>query len=128
MKPNKNHNKGITNMQLVPIRFEFNHSTARTVCIAGTFNAWHPTTKAMQRFRDGHWMKVAFLPPGNHEYCLVVDGQWMLDPLARGSVANPFGGRNSVLKVTSPSEAAHLAAAENLPLGITNQPKYTKKI
>jgi hypothetical protein len=39
------------------------------------------------------------LAPGTYEYCLVVDGQWMPDPLAKETVPNPFGGRNSVLKV-----------------------------
>ena len=49
------------------------------------------------------------------KYCLVVDGQWMLDPLVPETVPNPFGGRNSVLRVVS-REASHLAGAENLPL------------
>jgi hypothetical protein len=46
----------------------------------------------------------------------VVDGQWMPDPLARETVTNPFGGRNSVLKVASSPGAAYLASAEDLPL------------
>jgi hypothetical protein len=33
-------------------------------------------------------------------------------------VPNPFGGRNSVLKVTDPSAAAHLFDAANQPLKI----------
>jgi hypothetical protein len=61
------------------------------------------------------------LAPGTYEYCLVVDGKWMLDPLARESVPNPFGGRNSILKVASSPEAAHLADAENLPLKNANK-------
>jgi hypothetical protein len=36
--------------------------------------------------------------------------------MARETVPNPFGGRNSVLKVASSPEAAHLADAEDLPL------------
>ena len=40
----------------------------------------------------------------------------MPDPLAKETVANPFGGRNSVLHVASSPAAAHLADAENLPL------------
>jgi hypothetical protein len=56
------------------------------------------------------------LTPGTYEYCLVVDGQWMPDPLARETVPNPFGGRNSVLNVASLPEAAHLADAETLLL------------
>jgi hypothetical protein len=46
----------------------------------------------------------------------VVDGQWIPDPLARETVPNPFGGRNSILKVADSPEAAHLADAETLPL------------
>src|ERR1035441_6840608 len=88
-----------TGPQLVPVRFEFTHPTANTVCVAGTFNDWHPEAKAMHPLGNGHWLKDTALPPGNYEYCLVVDGHWMTDPLATESVPNPFGGKNSVLKV-----------------------------
>ena len=64
---------------------------------------------------------------GTYEYCLVVDGQWRPDPLAKETVPNPFGGRNSVLKVASSPEAAHLADAANLPLKNINKQR-TKKI
>jgi hypothetical protein len=47
----------------------------------------------------------------------------MPDPLARESVPNPFGGRNSILKVASSPAAAHLADAENLPLKKQNKQK-----
>jgi ferritin-like metal-binding protein YciE len=43
------------------------------------------------------------------------------DPLAKETVPNPFGGRNSVLRVASSPEAAHLADAENSPLKNTNK-------
>lgn len=32
------------------------------------------------------------------------------------TVPNPFGGRNTVLNVVKPTDARHLADAENLPL------------
>jgi 1,4-alpha-glucan branching enzyme len=102
--------------QLVQVRFEFTHPTATTVCIAGTFNKWQPEAKTLHSTGVGHWWKDTALAPGTYEYCLVVDGQWMPDPLARETVSNPFGGRNSVLKVASSPEAAHRADAENLPL------------
>jgi 1,4-alpha-glucan branching enzyme len=100
---------------LVPVRFEFTDPSATTVCVAGTFNQWQTDTKTLHSSSAGHWWKETALAPGTYEYCLVVDGQWILDPLAKESVPNPFGGRNSVLTVASP-EAAHLADAENLPL------------
>ena len=66
-------------------------------------------------------MKEAFLPPGNYEYCLVVDGQWIPDPNALETVPNAFGGRNSVLNVARSPEAAHRTDAQNLPLKNTNK-------
>jgi 1,4-alpha-glucan branching enzyme len=121
MKHNHNHhNAPNADPQLVPVRFEFTHPTASAVCIAGTFNHWHATAKTMHSSGNGHWLKETVLAPGTYEYCLVVDGQWMPDPLARETVPNPFGGRNSVLKVALSLEPAHLASAEHEPLKITS--------
>ena len=122
MKHNKNHdNANSAGRRLEPVRFEFTHPTATTVCVAGTFNDWHAEAKPMHRLGDGRWLKETVLLPGTYEYCLVVDGEWMPDPQARETVPNPFGGRNSVLKVADSPAAAHLADAEHLPLKNTNQ-------
>ena len=124
MKHNKNHdNAPGTSPQLMPVRFEFTHQTAATVCVAGTFNNWQPEAKTLHPSGRGHWWKETNLAPGTYEYCLVVDGHWMPDPLAKETVPNPFGGRNSVLRVAISPEAAHLTAAENLPLKNTNKTK-----
>ena len=117
MKHNHNHdNASNAGPQLVPVRFEFTHPTATTVCVAGTFNQWQPEAKTLHPAGGGRWLKETALLPGTYEYCLVVDGQWMPDPLAKETVPNPFGGRNSVLNVASSPEAAHLADAETLLL------------
>jgi 1,4-alpha-glucan branching enzyme len=114
MKHNHNHDN-LPDHKLVPVRFEFTHPTATTVCIAGTFNQWQPAAKSMHLLGSGHWLKQTELAPGSYEYCFVVHGHWMADPLARETVANPFAGRNSLLKVGDSAEAAHIAAAEQLP-------------
>jgi 1,4-alpha-glucan branching enzyme len=122
MKHNHNHdNARSTGSQLVPVRFEFTHPTASTVCIAGTFNHWQPEAKTLHSSGAGHWWKETALAPGTYEYCFVVDGQWIPDPLARETVPNPFGGKNSILRVASSPEAAHLADAENSPLKNANK-------
>jgi 1,4-alpha-glucan branching enzyme len=96
------HDKGhSTELGLVSVNFEYTDPRARTVSVAGTFNDWHPTTKSMYSSGSGRWLKEAFLAPGTYEYCLVVDGQWRPDPLAKETVPNPFGGRNSVLTVAA---------------------------
>jgi 1,4-alpha-glucan branching enzyme len=122
MKHNHNHdNAPSAGPQLVPVRFEFTHPTASAVCLAGTFNDWHAQAKPMHPLGGGRWLKETALPPGTYEYRLVVDGNWMADPRALKTVANPFGGRNSILEVADSTQAAHLADAENLPLKNANK-------
>ena len=124
MKHNRNDDKAPTSRspdpQRVRVRFEFNDPTATTVGLAGTFNRWQPDSKTLNSSGAGHWWKETTLAPGNYEYCFVVDGKWTPDPLARESVPNPFGGKNSILKVASSPEAAHRADAVNIPLTNTN--------
>jgi 1,4-alpha-glucan branching enzyme len=83
------------------VRFEFKDPTALSVAVAGTFNDWDPKKHALHHHGDGVWVREAKLHPGQHEYCMVVDGHWMPDPSARDSRPNPFGGRNSVLNVSA---------------------------
>ena len=102
--------------QLVPVHFEFKDPKAMNVCLAGTFNHWQPESNTLDSSGVGHWWKDTALEPGAYEYCFVVDGNWISDPLGKETVPNPFGGSNSVLRVYSSPEAAHLADAEKLPL------------
>ncbi len=88
-----------TRIRIHRVRFEFIHSTADRVCVAGTFNDWRPEAARMIPLGNGCWQKDLGLPPNTYEYRLVVDGVWMADPLAKETVPNPFGGTNSVLKV-----------------------------
>ena len=96
-----NHHRNVRESEpgLVPVRFEFTHPTATTVCIAGSFNDWDPCAKPMHSSGDGKWWKETDLKPGTYEYRLVVDGQWISDPHVNEQVPNPFGGQNSLLKV-----------------------------
>ncbi len=117
MKHSNHHDYGRSvGPRLEAVRFELIHPTATTICVAGTFNDWHAEANPMHLLGDGRWLTEMVLPAGTYEYRLVVDGQWTADPLAKESVPNPFGGRNSILKVASSSAAAHLADAEHLPL------------
>jgi hypothetical protein len=108
------------------VRFECTQPTASSVCGADTFNVWHRKAKTMHPSVNGHWLKETVLPAGKYEYCLVVDGHWLPDPRAKESVANPFGGRNSVLTVAVSPPEAQPAGPENLPLKKTNQQKTEK--
>jgi 1,4-alpha-glucan branching enzyme len=122
MKHNKNHDNGkAAGPELVPVRFEFTHPTARTVSVAGCFNNWQPGAKALHPSGEGRWLNETALKPGTYEYRFVVDGQWIPDPLVMETVPNPFGGRNSVLRIASTPVATQLAEAEHVPLKNANK-------
>ncbi len=72
---------------------------ARVVAVAGTFNNWSPSSTPLIAGGDGQWSVDLALAPGVYEYRLVVDGEWVADPLASESMPNPFGGCNSVIRV-----------------------------
>ena len=80
-------------------RLEFQSGEAKTVCIAGSFNDWQPGATPMVALGNGRWVKELTLPPGRYEYRLVVDGNWVDDPNAKETVANPHGGANAVLTI-----------------------------
>jgi 1,4-alpha-glucan branching enzyme len=107
--------------ELVPIHFEYNNSEAVTVHVAGSFNDWDERKSPLTRGYGGRWGKVATLAPGDYEYCLVVDGRWILDPMNQASVHNPYGGLNSVLQVAESKAAAHLIDAEHEPFEVSTK-------
>jgi hypothetical protein len=111
MNPPLSENTGL--VHLTPIHFELRNSSASSVCVAGTFNNWNPRRGRMTRESRDHWVRTISLPAGAYEYCLVVDREWMLDPLNQLSVANSFGRRNSVLVVDPFDQAGHLREAES---------------
>jgi len=70
---------------------------AKQVFVAGSFNEWKPEKTPLAPSGNGRWVGDLTVRPGRYEYLFVVDGQWIPDPNAKESVANPFGGKNSVL-------------------------------
>ena len=87
-------------MKRQSLHIEFHDGQAHEVCIAGSFNDWHPAATPMLHLSHDRWVKVLSLPPGRYEYQLVVDGKWVCDPATAEKVPNPFGGFNSVLIVS----------------------------
>ena len=72
---------------------------ARVVQVAGTFNGWRPVAGPLARSNPEEWNIRMMLRSGRYEYRFVVDGAWADDPQAGETVANPYGGLNSVLEV-----------------------------
>ncbi len=81
------------------VHFEYHDNDAESVCLAGSFNEWHPSSTPMVPMGYGRWAKEVELPPGVHEYLFVADGRWLADPGAAVTISNPFGGINCCVKV-----------------------------
>jgi hypothetical protein len=90
---NKPQLKNVVSLELVK-------PEAKSVAVAGSFNEWKPERTPLVPLGNGQWKGNLDVKPGRHEYLFVVDGQWLPDPNAKESVANPFGGKNSVLIVS----------------------------
>ena len=81
------------------VRFALAAPKARSVALAGDFNAWRPDATPLERGADGVWFVRVPLSQGNWSYSFVVDGQWVEDPLAESWRADGFGGKNAVVRV-----------------------------
>lgn len=81
------------------INFNLNAPDAQEVILAGSFNEWNSTTRALKCDKKGVWRTWLNLPPGQHEYLFIVNGQWQEDPNSIDRQANPYGSFNSVVKV-----------------------------
>jgi 1,4-alpha-glucan branching enzyme len=72
---------------------------AKTVHLAGDFNGWKPEKNLMTKTGDDWQIKI-HLSKGTYQYRFVVDGQWQHDTANNMTQPNPYGGLNSVLKIS----------------------------
>ena len=81
------------------VRFGLFQPDAREVFLVGSFNAWKPGVTPLTRDWLGDWSAELMLPPGEHRYRFIVDGEWRDDPNALQTIQNPFGGFDSIVTV-----------------------------
>ncbi len=55
-----------------------NHTNAKKVILAGSFNNWSETALEMIQTDDG-WIADVKLAPGKHWYKFIIDGNWQID-------------------------------------------------
>jgi len=79
----------------VAVRFRM--PAARTVAIAGNWNAWTPA--AMHGVGDDIWEAAMRLPPGTYYFSLIVDGQEWVVPGGVATIPDGMGGMIAVLNV-----------------------------
>ena len=81
-------------------------SCGTSVAIAGDFNRWSAEAGRMKRNDElGVYQICIPVPPGRHQYRLVVDGRWTADPYNPNQTTNPFGELNSVISVLADTPA-----------------------
>ncbi|MCB1042352.1 MAG: isoamylase early set domain-containing protein [Acidobacteria bacterium] len=81
------------------VTLHFKAEPGSAVFVAGTFNDWNPSDKAMKETGAGEYQVSLMLESGDYEYKFVSNGRWLPDPNADGWSPNQFGSFNSVLKV-----------------------------
>ena len=91
----------VTPSGMVLVQFDLDAPDAGTVALAGSFNGWNDsTTQFAKNPQTGKWSITVMLPPGEHEYLFVIDGErWIPDPDAHALVDDGFGNQNSMIVV-----------------------------
>ncbi len=72
---------------------------ASDVVATGDFTEWSVEGVRLKRRSDGCWTAALSVTPGEHQYRLLVDGQWRNNPAAERRVANGYGSENDVIVV-----------------------------
>jgi len=80
--------------------FEADFPRAKTVRITGTFCEWSAKGLPLAKREDGIWEAHLTLENGDYEYRFIVDGAWLPDPHNPETVANEYGGANSMVVVS----------------------------
>ena len=78
------------------VTFSYMASHAHSVSVVGDFTNWQQAPISLKKDKTGLWKAVVSLPPGRHEYRLVVDGEWRDDPQCSSRLPNQFGSENCV--------------------------------
>lgn len=78
------------------------NSYVNSVKIAGDFNSWNPQGYDFS-FIDNCWQYTLNIEPGNYSYQLIVDGNWIKDPMNNEVLENGYGGYNSLLRIPFPN-------------------------
>jgi hypothetical protein len=94
------------------IRFAYTDPAASGVAWVGDYNGWNTTANPMSKDASGAWTITLPLPPGEHAYKFVVDGNYIADP-DNPETKGEYG--NSVITVAADGTLTGGAAAPAAP-------------
>jgi hypothetical protein len=84
------------------VTFFFQTLPNRAVSVAGDFNNWDPFWNRMQEIRPGEYGLTVRMPPGQHFYYYIVNGQRVLDPINQETARDFEGFRVSTFFLPPP--------------------------
>ncbi|ANE52194.1 hypothetical protein SY85_18555 [Flavisolibacter tropicus] len=87
------------------------YTEAKQVVLSGSFNKWRENELYMTKTATG-WELPYVLGPGNYQYKLIVDGQWMADPTNPMTVTTNYAKGNSYI-IISPNYQFQLKGFPN---------------
>jgi enterochelin esterase-like enzyme len=103
---------------------------ARQVALTGEFNQWdlHGVTMTPLGQTGIFYHTLEFHEPVRVEYKLIVDGQWMVDPLCPNTIDNGIGEQNSFFVVGDLQEPPELQRNPAIPHGRVEEFDYESKL
>jgi hypothetical protein len=84
------------------VTFFFQTLPDRAVSVAGDFNNWDPFWHRMQETKPGQYRLTVRMPPGQHFYYYIVNGQRVLDPINQDTARDFEGFRVSTFFLPPP--------------------------
>jgi hypothetical protein len=86
--------------RLREVTLSLDYPDAADVCVIGTFNNWESGATPMTKSGRGIWTVTVMLAPGRYAYKFIIDRSIkIVDPSARITEPDGFGGENSILIV-----------------------------
>jgi len=103
---------------------------AQKVALSGEFNQWSRQGTAMTRleYTGIFYHTMEFRESARVEYKLIVDGQWMVDPLCPNAIDNGIGEQNSYFVIGSAHEPPELAWVATIPHGSVEEFDFESEI
>jgi len=80
------------------VRFQIQADAGSEIFVAGSFNNWNPKEIKLRKFKDVYSASI-ILPKGRHEYKLIINGVWCVDPNCDEWQPNSMGTINSIITV-----------------------------
>ncbi len=112
------------------VHFVYYDPEAQQVAATGEFNQWDRRgTPMLPLGRSGVFYRTMdFQGPVRVEYKLIVDGEWITDPLCPNNIDNGIGEKNSYFVVGDLRDPPELEVSANVPRGRVQEFEFDSEV